>query len=342
LGSTLLRAIRSGSSGATVYLLQQPDGRTVATKICRTPRVDARAQAQRRHVIAGHLGTHLPRIVAADRDVLVTECPAVHTLAELINDCGPAPALRAIWIDVVTVLTGLWRSTAVRGFVPRRATRNHELRCQRGIQGLNRLLAQLHPSLPALDALTVNGTRGSWATVTQRLVSLGQPAFRVTCHGDPHAGNVLVDPPDRWYLIDWEWTGNHHDWRMMASHLVGSWYVQDLLATGTGTAARHGTGLVLDYTVAATPLLDALGGVAGPAFRVLTTPDRWYQDLEDIARHTALLLLREIPRAVRAGRFDQVAPLLGECVKLVMNDPRREPHPVLQRLVSTRAVAGVA
>jgi hypothetical protein len=340
LGSALLRVIRSGTSGATVYLLRQPDGRTVAAKVARAPRVDAPAQAARRRLIAPRLGPHLPEVLVAEhghgQDLLVTACPAVHTLQDLIDRHGPTPPLRAIWHEVVSALAAQWHDTARPGFAPDLATRDHRRRCQRGCQGLDASLTAVYGPPARWQRIIVNGVdHGPWAAIAGCLLALGRPAFHVTCHGDPHAGNVLVDERNRWYLVDWEWTGDHHDWRMMVSHLVGSWYVHDLLATATGRATGGGS-LRLTYRRPATPLLDALGGVARPHVQDLTWPERWRQDRTDITRHTALLLLREIPSAVNSGRADLVAPLLGECVRLLTG----ERHPIHKHLTAEPTLAG--
>ena len=69
---------------------------------------------------------------------------------------------------------------------------------------------------------------------------------------------------------------------------------------------------------------------AAEAFRRMTTPARTEQDLSDVARYVALLLLREIPRAVLAGRRHLIAPLLGECIRLTTGEHSN--HPAIRLL----------
>ncbi|MGA3525277.1 phosphotransferase family protein [Melissospora conviva] len=342
-GSLLLRTIRSGTSGARVFLLRQPGGSTVATKVTRNPRVSSSVQAQRHALMTKHFASHTPAVLGtaaeAGLDVIVTAAPAVWSLDEAIDRLGPTPELYAAWRDVVAALVTVWRSTARPGFDPAHATRNHDLRCRRGLQGLeDALTTDLQPPSGWLS-LVINGSdMGSWARAFERLLGVGRPDFRVTCHGDPHAGNVLVAHDGTWHLVDWEWSGEHHDWRMMVSHLIGSWYVRDLLDHASGTVTAGPDGLVLDYVIGKSPRLRRFGDPAAEAYRRMTTPTHTEQDLSDVARYVALLLLREIPRAVLAGRRHLIAPLLGECVRLTTGEHRR--HPTIRLLTApVRAAA---
>ncbi|MFI7550783.1 phosphotransferase family protein [Micromonospora sediminimaris] len=341
-GSILLRTIRSGTSGAEVFLLRQPGGATVATKATRSPRVSSSVQVQRHALMAKHFASHTPAVLGtateAALDVIVTAAPAVWSLDEAIDRLGPTPELYAAWRDVVVALVTVWRSTARPGFDPGHATRNHDLRCRRGLQGLEDALTTDLESPSGWSSLVINGSdMCSWAGAFERLLGVGRPDFRVTCHGDPHAGNVLVASDGTWHLIDWEWSGDHHDWRMMVSHLLGSWYVRDLLDHASGTASATSDRLVLDYAIGETPRLRQFGIPAADAFRRMTTPARTEQDLGDVARYVALLLLREIPQAVLAGRRHLIAPLLGECIRLTTGEHSN--HPAIRLL---RAPVGAA
>jgi hypothetical protein len=110
---------------------------------------------------------------------------------DAVDRHGFTPQLSAVWSDVVDTLVDLWQRTAASGFDPSLATRNHEQRCHRGLQGLEYALAG---NVSYESRIVVNGDdRGTWADLFASLTDLGTPAVHVTCHGDPHAGNVLVD-----------------------------------------------------------------------------------------------------------------------------------------------------
>ncbi|GIE92484.1 phosphotransferase [Actinoplanes regularis] len=336
VGSIMLRRITSGTSGADVYLLRQPDDTVVATKVTRNARVHASVQELRRGLLARHLPDHTPDGLAtasqADLDVLVTAAPSTLTLDDAVDHYGATTQLTAVWSDVVDTLVDLWQRTAVSGFEPEIATRNHELRCRRGRQGLEYALAG---NITFESRLIVNGEDcGTWADLFANLASIGTPAVHVTCHGDPHAGNVLVSANGRWHLVDWEWSGEYHDWRMMISHLVGGWYIRDLIDGAQGTLTMTSSRVSIDCSVGDLPRLRSLGQPAATAFvRMGGT----CQDLTDIARHLALLLLREIPRAVQHRRSRLVAPLLGECVRLLAGNVRD--HPALRGMLPAPVLA---
>lgn len=336
VGSILLRRIRSGTSGADVYLLRQPDNSTVAAKVTRYARVPASVQERRRDLLARHLPDRTPPVLAtasqADLDVLVTTAPSTQTLDDAVDQHGVTAQLATVWTDVVDTLVNLWQRTATPSFDPALATRNHELRLSRGRQGLAYALAG---DVAPESHVTVNGDDyGTWADLITHLTNLGTPAVHVTCHGDPHAGNVLLDPDGKWYLIDWEWSGEYHDWRMMASHLVGGWYIRDLIETATGTLTRAPSCLTIDCAAGDLPRLRQLGQPAATAFARMGGTE---QDLADVARHLALLLLREIPRAVQHQRSWLVAPLLGECIRLLAGNAKD--HPALRHMRPASALA---
>ncbi|MEU6022650.1 phosphotransferase [Micromonospora sp. NPDC047134] len=339
VGSLLLRTIRSGTSGAEVFLLRQPDGATVATKVTRNPRVSSAVQLQRHALMAKHFDSHTPPVLGtateAELDIIVTAAPALWSLDEAIDRHGPTPELYAIWRDVVVVLVTVWQSTARPGFDPAHATRKHDLRCRRGLRGLEEALTTDLGPPSRWSSLVINGSNvGSWTRAFEQLLGVGRPDFHVTCHGDPHAGNVLLAPDGTWHLVDWEWSGEYHDWRMMISHLLGSWYVRDLLNHASGATTATPAGLVLNYVAGASPQLRRFRDPAAEAFLKMTTPARAAQDLRDVARYVALLLLREIPRAALAGRRQLIAPLLGECIQLTTDE--HASHPAI-RLLATPA-----
>ncbi|UZN03404.1 phosphotransferase family protein [Cellulomonas sp. S1-8] len=313
--------VDTGSSGAVVTIVTLPCGTRRAVKSARWGRVSAPQQAAARDRIAPHFPGRLPQVLHASRrrgrDVLVTECPSATTLAD-VHATDPARAVR-IWRDVVEDLERIWRSTAVPGFTPALATRSHSMRWRRAVQGLEWALPALGlgPGDTLDTRLVVNGRdHGALGAALDRLAGVPAPAVHVTCQGDPQPRNVLVEPDDRWHLVDWEWAGTHHDWRMLLSHVIGWWQVEGLLEGSRGSVRTSAPGRAeLTYDLPDSPRADVLApGLA--AFESMTDPHRRDADATALAHHTAMLYLREVPRVVPERPW-LAAPLIGEAVRLV-------------------------
>jgi hypothetical protein len=266
-------------------------------------------------------------------DLLITDCPAVATLAD-----APAgdPRAEQAWQDAVRALTHVWASSARPGYAPELATRNHHRRVQRGIGGLRHTLRTLGRN-PA--AITVNGVRCTLDSLTARLANPPTPQMHVACQGDPQPRNILLSPDGTWHLIDWEWAGLHHDWRMLTSHLAGWWHTHSILTHGQGqlTSSRN----ILDVAHDPMPpsLHPAIMNTAISVFNTFTHPSRRHRDLQALSVHTALLLLREIPRTVHAPHT--TAALLGEVTALLGNADTVHPliEPFTRPVALTRTAA---
>lgn len=318
-----VRTIRTGSSGAVVTILRCDD-ELIAVKTARAPRVSAARQQAARETIAPHFGEHrLPRVLFAGvldgEDVLVTECPTPRTLADLAGPAGrPLSGALDVWTDLLDALQIVWTRSARPGFVPQLATRNHGLRWERAVLALRWVFAQLDLAQAPWRHLVVNDVdHGPLDTILARLADVPPPEVRVACHGDPQPRNVLVTDDGCWHLVDWEWAGLHQDWRMMCSHLAGWWNVESVLTSARGTITSTRSAVLLTYQPPLIAHLDPWVGPVFDLFRSFTNPEQHEQDLVALANHIAMLLVREIPRAMQEGRRCLVAPLLGEAIRFI-------------------------
>ncbi|MBB1242509.1 phosphotransferase [Streptomyces durbertensis] len=317
----------------------------MAVKTARNPRVPATEQARARETIAPYFGARLPEVLFAGHhhgyDTLISHCPSVTTLADVALRPATAPQAAATWREVVEALSHVWLQSARPGFDPSRATRKHALRLGRARDGLYRSARSLGLPAEGRCHVIVNRTdHGSLDRMLERLAALPAPSVRVACHGDPQPRNILLDHANQWHLVDWEWSGHHQDWRMMASHLVGWWYVEALLAGAYGNITPARSALVLSYSP---PPLASLSRWMEPAvdvFRRMSRPAELERDVVALATHIAMLLLREIPKVVLDGRHQLLAPLLGEAARILDLSNSNEPHPLMEPFTRQRHADG--
>jgi len=340
----VVRIVRTGSSGATVRIVERPDGSQVAVKTARNPRVSATAQARARATIEPFIGDRLPAVLFAGTDgvtdVLIAECPSPTTLADVVAEGHAAPTITAVWDEITVALTEVWTASARPGYAHDLATRNHKRRLARAVEGLQFAARFLDMPVAQLQSIVANDVAyGSWQSAHDRLRALPLPGVHVACQGDPQPRNILLSENLRWHLIDWEWSGLHHDWRMLISHLIGWWYVDRLASGGSGQISSTLRGVALTYEAPA-PTPAAWAAPVVRAFNTMTGSARRDHDLAALCLHTALLLLREIPRAIRQRRQHVISPLLGEAMRLIDGTSTGEPHPVIRPFVATSPSEG--
>jgi len=70
----------------------------------------------------------------------------------------------------------------------------------------------------------------------------------VVCHGDPQPSNIIVEREgNAWYCVDWEWSGSHHDWRMMFAHLYGWWPTRCAMLASESVVRANNNLLVIEH-----------------------------------------------------------------------------------------------
>lgn len=320
---------RRGTSGSTVYIATDSLGRDIAVKVGRQARVSAHAQAERRAQIAHLFGDRLPRILAIERcgdeDIMVMECPSRTTLADLVLDSGTRNRGAVVAENLTTTLVDVWTQTATSPYDPLLAVRRHDLRTLRAVEGLREIISSAGPISTACraDEFVWEGQFVSVNRIARRLLSLSPPSVRVACHGDPQPANVLVDETDRWHLIDWEWSGGHHDWRMMLSHLLGWYVVRDVLDASAFSSTFSDGRMVLERTspsdYALTARFAPLSALAYNQLRQLLGAEH---DFQAVITHIAMLLIRE----AQGKRPKVAASLIGEALELLLHpEPQYAP-----------------
>jgi thiamine kinase-like enzyme len=158
-------------------------------------------------------------------EVMISECVGVQTLHHLIiNSSLPHDRLLVVWKDVVETLVHVWK-TSQHKFQEALCPRFFPDRIRRIREGLySTVVGDVRLSECWNMPIIINNKEYlSVSESLDKINQVGKPTMGVVCHGDPQPSNIIVGDDDSWYCVDWEWSGPHHDWRMMLAHLFGWW-----------------------------------------------------------------------------------------------------------------------
>ncbi len=309
-----------GSSGARVLIIRHPQsGHTYAVKCVKNGRVSLVNEIARREIIKPFLKDHLPEVLMikqiGEYEVMVSECKGEQTLHSLIiNALMPHDQLRKTWCEVVVSLVKTWQQTKHYPFMDMLYPRYHKTRCQRIIDGVHSVVIN---GIKIADCISmpviINGEEyPSIDSLLPQIEAVGKPQFGVTCHGDPQPSNVIVDRSRSWSLVDWEWSGKHHDWRTMISHLHGWWPTRCSILMVEPEIRIQQRKLNINYSLLVPSHLAEYQQEAASAYREMTDSSN---DSEDINRYLATLYFGELRFLQFWGRQSYLAPFLAEAIK---------------------------
>lgn len=310
-----------GSSGARVSIFRRSRANSLyAVKCVIGSRISLVDEIGRREILVPYLRNHLPQVlwcqVVDGFEVMVSECRGIHTLHHLIvNSDMPHSRLLVVWKDVVESLVRMWKSSQHQ-FQESLCPRFLPARLQRIKDGVNSAvvggvkLADCW-SLPVV----VNGNEySSISKSLERIARVGKPAKGVVCHGDPQPSNIVVGEDDAWYCVDWEWSGSHHDWRMMLAHLYGWWSTRCVVLASESVVRVDQNRLVIEHDAFIPSHLQSYQDVALSAASMMFGgfPDE--ETTSDINRFLAALYFGELRFLGLWGREAFVASVLAQAV----------------------------
>ena len=315
-----------GSSLSRVFIFRNSKN-LIAVKVSRNDikrRVTLEDEVQNRKAILGLLPHHTAKVYWLGKydnhDILIYECIGEATLhSEYMQRNIAANELRKIWRDVVQKITEMWVSSKVSTTVRTELARNYEQRLYRISEGLKSLpVGQSDATLFDYYYLpiTVNGERTmSIAEMLDRFRAYKRPDFTVTCHGDPQPSNVVINPQNlEWNLIDWEWSGSGHDWRMMAAHLYGWWKTRTVSFTDTPQLKVSDSGIAIDYKLDDNNFTEEMAIVIKQLNEKFDLKSN-EKDQEAFESFIALLLVGEIRFTHIWRRESHIPYLLGEALR---------------------------
>jgi hypothetical protein len=310
-----------GSSGARVSIFRHSRNNSLYAVKCATgSRVSLVDEIGKREILVPYLRSHLPRIlwfqVVDGFEVMISECRGIHTLHHLIvNSDMPHSHLLAVWKDVVESLVSMWKSSQHQfqesicpRFFPARLRRIKDGVGSTVVGGVK--LADCW-NLPVV----INGNEYSSVSESfEKIACVGKPEKGVVCHGDPQPSNVVVGEDGSWYCVDWEWSGSHHDWRMMLAHLYGWWSTRCIVLASESVVHKDHNRLVIEHSAFIPSHLQPYQDVALSATSMMFggSPDEG--TVNDINRFLAALYFGELRFLGLWGREAFAASVLAQAV----------------------------
>ncbi|MBU1202492.1 hypothetical protein KKH39_00375 [Patescibacteria group bacterium] len=310
-----------GSSGARVSIFRHSRTNSLYAVKCVTgSRVSLVDEIGRRELLVPYLRNHLPRVlwcqVVDGFEVMISECRGINTLHHLIvNSDMPHSRLLAVWKDVVESLACMWK-TSQHQFQESLCPRFFPARLQRIKYGV---VSAVVGGVKIADCwnipVVVNGNEHhSISESFEEVARVRKPTNGVVCHGDPQPSNIVMGEDDMWYCVDWEWSGSHHDWRMMLAHLYGWWSTRCVVLASESVVRVDRNRLVIEYDAFIPshlqPYQDVALSVASMMFGGF--PDE--ETVNDINRFLSALYFGELRFLGLWGREAFAVSLLAQAV----------------------------
>lgn len=317
----LVRVSEPGSSGSRVYIFRHPQtDRSYAVKCVNSSRVSLADEVARHQLLQQYLPHHVPEILLLQHvdgyDVLVSEALGVTLHTAIMQHVLPQSVLLTLWQNMLHTFSTLWRASQ-HPYEPTLSPRYYPARYARIKAGVESILTEDGKALQDCWTLPmmINGREyPSLNEIFQRNSMPTCPSFGVFCHGDPQPSNILVARNLRWFTVDWEWTGRHHDWRAMLSHLFGWWPLrfQILLDQPRMYVAQHR--VWIDYQVQIPPYVKPFQQLAQDLFWQLSGRERYDCDAQDLNVYLSMLYFGEVRFTSLFGRDAYKIPLVAEAV----------------------------
>jgi len=323
-----------GSSGARVSIFKCSRTNSLYAVKCVTgSRVSLVDEIGKREILMPYLQNHLPRVlwcqVVDGFEVMISECWGIHTLHHLIVRSDiPHSRLLVIWKDAVESLVRMWKLSQHQ-YQESLCPRFFPARLQRIKDGVGSAViggAKVadYWNLPVV----VNGTEyHSILESFEKVARVGKPKNGVVCHGDPQPSNIVAGEDNTWYCVDWEWSGSHHDWRMMLAHLYGWWSTRCVVLASDSVVRVDQNRLVIEHDAFIPDHLRSYQEVALSAVSMMSGEFPDEETVNDINRFLATLYFGELRFLGLWGREAFATSLLAQAIvvanELVRNESNR-------------------
>jgi len=318
-----LEAINStGSSGNKVYMFRV-GSQLYAVKCGTFPRISTAQQYNNWQYLSKHLSPHLPHVLLATeidgRQMLVAEAPSIRTLHDAIagNEISQ-DHLIAVWTDISQKIQSIWTLTVSHPWMPEKEARPYEARLRRIMAELSNLSLSGRNFITMWDyPFLINGQKvGRPSSLFRLFDSIQPPNFSVGCHGDPQPNNVLFDGR-QWFLVDWEWSGDYHDWRLMASQMYGWWPIRYSKTLCEPVLRIEGSTVIMNYDLSLDDGYRRCQAIARDSVAGLINYEALVADNRNINLFLSLMYLGFCRFIGNWNQEWMTIPLIGEALRIL-------------------------
>lgn len=327
---TLMYIASPGSSPSKVYMFKDSKNKMYAVKLCniKISRVKLQNERKNKEFLKPYLLEHLPKIIGTfevgDYELMISECKGVDSLyTSLINNKKTMDFHYKIWKNFLKELMSMWNlSKGV--YISEKNPRNNIIRIKRIEAGL--LNAQYNGyTLKELWDKTIvinNKEYFSLSKAFDIIKTIGTPKFGITCHGDPQPSNIIIDEQGNWFLVDWEWSGNYHDYRMMFSHLYGWWNTRMTFLKKESKFVVTENKIIINYTLINNEIVNIFQKEAHKSLKKYFKITK--NDVLDINKFLALLYLGDARFLSVWGKENYLPVLISEAIKTLEYTIKKE------------------
>lgn len=312
-----------GSSSSKVYMFKDENNKMYAVKICdiNISRVSLYKEVENMNALQDYLGKYLPKIIYVGKynnfEIMISQCFGIDNFySSLITGKKTKQFYYDIWEKVLTQIMSMWKNSKDNNYNKKLNPRNNEARIKRIENGVfnSKYNGYIINSIKEFKVV-VNGVEYmSLKEAFEEVRNITNPRFGVTCHGDPQPSNIIIsDKENSWYLVDWEWSGKNHDYRLMFSHLYGWWPTRMSFLEEKPNFIVKDNKIFITYEMNNSKLIKKFQEISQEMFEKYFDISK--VDADDINRFLALLYLGDIRFLDIWGREDYFPLLIGEAIK---------------------------
>ncbi len=311
-----------GSSPSKVYMFKDNQNHIYAVKLCNRnlSRVSLLKEAKNYEILVPYMKDHLPKIIYTgiidNFEIMISESKGVDSLySSIILNKNTTEYYLDIWSKVLVSIVNMWKETKEYNYDSEKNPRNNKERIKRIKDGVYKtLLSFLRDDDCIYYPIVVNGIEYISLNETFKIIrKVGPPKFGVTCHGDPQPSNIVVTDDKNWYLVDWEWSGKNHDFRIMFSHFFGWWATRMIRLKKSSGISIKSKKIVINYEISNYNEIDLFQQMAYKLVNKVLKISK--NDSSDINRFLALLYLGDIRFLKIWEKCDYLPLLIGEAIK---------------------------